>query len=203
MLHSGKSRRRPAWVAIELMAIESGSSTRNSRSSVISVTAAQRRPPKADCNRRMKGHVAITNVAAHTVAARKGRRTRKETAIRPTIDKTASVVRVRSNGFATIRHSNAGPPGAAEQRGTNHQVVRTHNPRMSCSIRFLYLRLRTVEPPMLFCTVAWRLSQRRRPREVDRSSAACHASPIYAKRCPTTVEVQLVLPSPPMPRPGL
>ena len=115
---SGKSRRRPALVAIELMASESGSSTRNSRSSVIRVTAAQRRPPKADCNRLMRGHVAITNVAAHTVAARKGRRTRKETTIRPTIDRTASVVRVRSNGFVTIRHSNAGTPGAAEQRGT-------------------------------------------------------------------------------------
>jgi hypothetical protein len=40
--------------------------------------------------------VAITSMVAHTVAAKKGRRARKAATIRPTINRTASVKRVRS-----------------------------------------------------------------------------------------------------------
>jgi hypothetical protein len=81
---------------IVLIAHQSGATKSNNMPTDIINTAGARRPPKALCKAISQGHVATTSMVDQTVAARKGRSTHRDNANNPTIQKTASVLRVKS-----------------------------------------------------------------------------------------------------------
>ena len=93
---SDKASKAGACEAIELIAIDNGIITKRRSTSVIAVTAAQRRPPSDRSSLLISGQLGNTSVAAHTVEAAKGLITRNEKAIRPPMNKIANIVRVRS-----------------------------------------------------------------------------------------------------------
>jgi hypothetical protein len=78
------------------MAHQSGATNSNNMPTDIIKTAGARRPPKVFCNMISQGHVATTSMVDQTVAARNGRKTQSDNASKPTIQKTASVLRVKS-----------------------------------------------------------------------------------------------------------
>jgi len=78
------------------MASQNGATNRIRRTPVMAVTARLRRPHNRASTRRMIGHVAITRVAAQTIAGRNGRRIHRQMTTKPAMKKTPSVVRPRS-----------------------------------------------------------------------------------------------------------
>ena len=84
------------FATIVLMLSQIGMISTNSKTSVITRTAMPRRLPAKCCTRSISGHVAMTNVTAHMVAGRNGRSTQKVAAMRPPMNSTDSVERVRS-----------------------------------------------------------------------------------------------------------
>jgi hypothetical protein len=79
-----------------LIAHQSGATKSNNMPSDIINTAGARRPPKVFCKAISQGHVATTSMVDQTVAARNGRKTQSDSASKPTMQKTASVLRVKS-----------------------------------------------------------------------------------------------------------
>ena len=77
--------------------------TRTHRSkSVITATASERLPHSHACTEIMRGHVATTIVAAHTIAPINGRKIHIEDPISVTMKSTASTPRVMSRWISAI-----------------------------------------------------------------------------------------------------
>src|SRR5690349_2546819 len=85
-----------AFSTIVAIAIDSGTTNASSNVPIIAITAIQRRPQRCACTSSMSGQVATTIIEAQIVAAMNGRRIQKQAAIRPTMKRTANVVRARS-----------------------------------------------------------------------------------------------------------
>ena len=66
------------------------------------MTASQRRPHSIACTRSMSGHVATTIMVAQITAGRNGRKIQNEVAMSPTMQSTASIVRVRSRRLVVM-----------------------------------------------------------------------------------------------------
>ena len=78
------------------IAADSGTTSTSSRTTDITVTASQRRPPAQRCTLISSGQVATTIMIAQMIAPRNGRRIHSEAAISPPITITVSRMRVSS-----------------------------------------------------------------------------------------------------------
>ena len=78
------------------MASQNGTISTSSKASVITTTAGERRLPVKRCTFSISGQVAMTRVTAQMIAGRNGCITQKLAVIRPPMNSTTRVVRVRS-----------------------------------------------------------------------------------------------------------
>src|SRR5688500_9048998 len=132
------------------IAAESGTTSTSSRTTDITVTASQRRPPLRRCAHSIIGQVATTIIVAQMIAPRNGCRIQNEAAISPPMNSTVSTMRVSSRPWssATGRIVARLAPGAAgldvdrgffrsarqvdahvDAQAPRHQPPKAHSPR--------------------------------------------------------------------------